>query len=111
MPSVILCLVSYTTVQRFLEQHAEKGVALVSVVFAGADAAVETLEDSSACQLGGQEEWIAPSKMPFSKLFYFSRKHLQCLLLGSLLLGLARKVASWSSIGTRGLEMGKGEGH
>lgn len=51
MPSVSLCpcLGIYTTVQGLLEQHAAKVVALVSVVFAGADAAVEALEDSSAC--------------------------------------------------------------
>lgn len=56
MPSVALCLRNCTTVQGLLEEHAAKFVALVSVAFAGADAAVETLEDPSACQLGGQEE-------------------------------------------------------
>lgn len=56
MPSVALCLGNCTAVQGLLEQHAADVVALVSVVFAGADAAVETLEDSNACQLGGQEE-------------------------------------------------------
>lgn len=56
MSSVSLCLGNYTTAQVLLEQHAAKVVALMSVVFAGADAALDALEDSSACQLGGQEE-------------------------------------------------------
>lgn len=56
MSSVSLCLGNYTTAQGLLEQHAAKVVALVNVVFAGADAALDTLEDSSACQLGRQEE-------------------------------------------------------
>lgn len=56
MSSVFLCLGNYATAQGLLEQHTAKVVALVSVVFAGADAALDTLEDSSACQLDGQEE-------------------------------------------------------
>lgn len=56
MPSEALCLGNHTTVQGLLEQHAANVMDLVSVVFPGADTAVETLEDSSACQLGGQEE-------------------------------------------------------
>lgn len=67
MPSSALCLGNYTTVRGLLEEHASKAVALVSVASAGADAAVETLEDPSACQLGGQEEGISPSKVCLSK--------------------------------------------
>lgn len=55
-PSGSLCLDNYTTVQSLHEQHAAKVVALLSMVFAGADRAVETLDNSSACQLGGQGE-------------------------------------------------------
>lgn len=95
-----------TAVQVLLEQHAESVEVLVSMVFAGADAAMETLEDSSgARQLGRQEEQIAPSKMPLSKLFSLSRKNLQRLLIGSLLLGLARRVAS--IVGRRSLGKSK----
>lgn len=74
MPAVSFCLGNCTT--------AAKAVALVCEVFAAPGTAVETLESLSACQLCGEEELVAASKMPLSELSFLRRKHLQCLLLG-----------------------------
>lgn len=74
MPSVSFCLGNYA--------RAAKAVALVCEVFAAPGTALETLEGLNACQLCGEEELVAASKMPFSKLSFLKRKHLQCLLLG-----------------------------
>lgn len=67
MPSVS-CLGNYTA--------AAEAVALMCEVFAAPGTAVETLEGPSACQLCGEEELVAASKMPFSELSFLRRKHL-----------------------------------